>query len=113
MANYDEVVLWKAAQPGRDAAGELAKGFDPQLYPGKGPYFSPDRSLAESFQKHYQAGLQEIHLPQPVFEDLLSRGIILEDPFYPQGKSYHVPPSGLAEFNRAMRQGSPNVFWPQ
>lgn len=112
MANHDEVILWKAVQPGRDAVAELAKGFDPQLYPGKGPHFSADRALAESFREHYRAGLQEIHLPLTLFEELFARGVILEDPFYPQGKSYYVPAMGLTEFNQAMCQGSPNVFWP-
>jgi hypothetical protein len=113
MPSQDDVILWKAPQPGRDGAREIAKGFDPQMYPGNGPYFTTDDMLAERYQRHYLAGLQEIHMPRPVFEDLMSRGVIVEDPMYPPGIGYHVPPSSLPEFNLAIQQGNPNVFHPQ
>jgi hypothetical protein len=96
-----------------EGAREIAKGFDPQMYPGNGPYFTTDDMLAERYQRHYLAGLQEIHMPHPVFEDLMSRGVIVEDPMYPPGIGYHVPPSSLSEFNLAIQQGNPNVFHPQ
>lgn len=112
-ASSGEVDLWKAPEPGRNGARELVDGFDPQVYPGNGPYFTTDQNLAEAYQRHYQAGLEEIHMPRETFDDLLGRGIILEDPLYPAGVSYHVPPSGLSEFNRAMQQGGPNVFHAQ
>lgn len=113
MPSPDEVVLWKAPQPGRDPAREIAGGFEPRMYPGNGPYFTRDKTLAVVYQRHYLAGLQEIHLPRVLFEDLLTRGMVVEDPMYPPGISYHVPPLGLSEFNAAINQGSPNVFHPQ
>src|SRR5436309_15958991 len=105
MATQGTVVLWKAPQSGLDGARELVGRFDPQLYPGNGPYFTTDKSLAESYERHYRAGLQEINLTRADFEDLLSRGIVLQDPMYPAGISYHVPPGGLAEFNAAIQRG--------
>lgn len=111
MASADEVILWKAPQPGRDSAREVIEGFDPQKYPGNGPYFTTVREIAEDYEKHYQAGLQVIRIPRAVFRDLIRNGILVLDPLYPDdNESYHVPPGGLPLFNEAMQQGTPNEF---
>ncbi len=110
MESVDEVILWKAPQPGRLATQEIVDGFDPQDYPGDGPYFTTDRSIAETFKKNYGNGIQEIHVPKVEFEGLVNKGIILKDSLYDPGISFHVPPLGLGEFNEAIKKGTPNVF---
>jgi hypothetical protein len=110
MASLDKVALWKAPQPGRDAAREICDGFDPKDYPGNGPYFTTVRTIAEEYLKVYQAGMQLVHLPRLSFDELTRKGVIVPDPFYPDGESYHVPPAGLVLFNAAMQQGDPNQF---
>src|SRR5947209_3343680 len=112
MAAADEVVLWKAPQPGRDPGKELIEGFEPRDYPGNGPYFTTVRAIAEGYLRHYGAGLQVIYLPRELFAELLRQGIIVADPLYPDGESYHVPPAGLAVFNAALAQGPPNEYQP-
>lgn len=108
-----EVVLWKAPQQGRDAAQEIADGFDPISYPNDGPYFTTDISIAEGFALLYQAGLQEIFILEGLFNELITRGVIRCDSYYPLGVSYHVPASGLGAFNHAIQQGSANQFHPE
>ncbi len=108
----DEVTLWKAPQPGRDGAREVVAGFDPQAYPGKGPYFALDEQLAREYQSNYQNGLQELYLPQSLFDDLVRQGVIVADPFYP-GRSCHVPSGDLPRFNEAIKHGTPNVYHPE
>jgi hypothetical protein len=112
MSSVDEVILWKAPQPNRDPARELADGFDPQIYPGNGPYFTTVRAIAEDYQTHYHAGLQVIRLPRRVFQALIDQGIVVPDPLYAENESFHVPPAGLLSFNTAMQQGSQNEFQP-
>jgi|SRR5947209_6838207 len=112
MAAADEVVLWKAPQPGRDAVRELINGFDPQEYPGNGPYFATVRAIAHEYLRFYKAGLQVIYLPRTLFDDLIRQSIILPDRYYTDGESYHVPAAGLVVFNMAIEQGSPNEYYP-
>jgi hypothetical protein len=71
-----------------------------------------DRELAHEWQDVYENGLQQIHLPRSVFEELIRQGIIRPDGYYP-GRSCYVPPDGLAIFNDAIAQGSPNLYEPQ
>ncbi len=82
MEQSSEVILWKAPQVNRQPEKEVHSGFDPKDYPGIGPFFALDRPLAEEWQGIYKNGLQEIHLPRAVFEDLLANGMILEDNVY-------------------------------
>ena len=101
----NEVILWKAPQPGRPAEREIIDGFDPQLYPGNGPYFATVKAIAVGFSNIYGNGLQEIHFSRAVFDDLVARGVIVADTFYDPNESYHVPAARLTEFNEAMKQG--------
>lgn len=110
MGAVDEVTLWKAPQPGRDGAREISDGFDPKEYPGNGPYFTTVQAVAEDYLRAYQAGMQVIHLPRSVFKELIRQGILLPDPYYPDDEGYHVPAAGLAVFNAAIRQGTPNEY---
>lgn len=87
-------------------------GFDPQAYPDKGPFFALEEQLAREYQANYQTGLQEIHLPQSLFDELSRQRVIVEDPFYP-GRSCHVPSRDLPTFNEAIKQGTPNVYHPE
>jgi hypothetical protein len=109
----EEIVLYKAPQSGRVAPQEVVDGFDPELYPGNGPYFTIDRKIAEGFQETYCNGMQEIYLPKTLFEEFIGRGIIRLDLYYRAGQSYHVPASGLRLFNEAIKLGTPNVYNPQ
>ena len=91
-----EIPLWRApAKRCSDPLREVQQGFDPADYPGKGLFIASVRSLAESFQFHYQNGLQEFFIAQAEFERLVQSQVILPDPIYPAGQSWHVPPSGL------------------
>jgi hypothetical protein len=108
----DEVTLWKAPQQGRDAIAEVTRGFEPAVYPGDGPFFALELQLAEQWRAVYRNGLQEIHVPRPLFEDLLRQGVIQPDTYYP-GRSCHVPPPGLVLFNQAILQGTPNAYHPE
>jgi hypothetical protein len=110
MAAADEVVLWKAPQPGRDAAREIIEGFDTQSYPGNGPYFTTVRAIAEDYLQYYKAGIQVFYLPRAMFEDLLYDGVIVPDPLYSDGECYHVPTDGLPRFNQAIQHGTPNEW---
>ena len=95
-------------------ASQLTNGFDPAEYPGEGPFFSVnDSSIAEQFQQSYQNGLQKFTMPASTFNDLMERGIIQSDSYYPPGQSINVPAKGLEEFNEAIMQGSPNTYTPQ
>jgi hypothetical protein len=109
MPSVDEVILWKAPQPGRMAETEIRFGFDPQTYPGDGPYFALDRDLAKEWQQVYRNGMQEIYLARARFEEFIRQGVIQFDIYYP-GQSCHVPPAGLPLFNEAIRQGTANVY---
>ena len=109
----DAVTLWKAPGKGRTgAAGEVRAGFDPAEYPGDGPYFATDKSIAEGFQQSYGNGLQEINIPRSTFDELVQRGVIRMDGYYEPGRSWHVPADRLAEFNEAVKQGATNQFHP-
>ena len=109
----DVVTLWKAPGKGRTgAASEVTNGFDPAKYPGDGPYFATDKSIAESFQRSYGNGLQEINIPRSKFDELVNKGVIKVDGYYDAGKSWHVPADRLAEFNEAIGQGPANQFHP-
>jgi hypothetical protein len=110
---FDELILWKAPQRGRAAEREVVDGYDPAVYPGNGPYFTTKRTVAEDFQDSYANGMQQIHIPGDVFRELIDHGIIVPDPMYDQGVSYHVPSVGLAVFNAAMQRGTPNVYTPE
>jgi len=101
----DDVILWKAPQPGRLAEKEMTDGFDPQLYPENGPYFATVKAIAEGFANIYGNGLQEIHLAKTVFDDLVASGVIVADAFYDINESYYVPAVRLVEFNESMKQG--------
>lgn len=111
MADQDEVTLWKAPQRSRDAAAEVAAGFDPREYPGDGPYFALDLELAKDWEKIYQNGIQAVHIPRRLYEDLVNRQVIVPDSYCP-GRSCHVPPVGLAAFNEAIRQGTTGTYGP-
>ena len=101
----NEVILWKAPQLGRRAEQEIVDGFDPQQYPGNGPYFTTVKAIAEGFASIYGNGLQEIHFSRMVFDNLVARGVIVADTFYDPNESYCVPAARLTEFNEAMKQG--------
>lgn len=124
----DETILWKGpgkeAGPGvwgggfvvpRNPAQEVVDGFDPALYPGRGPFFGvgePGRVEAQSWADYFENGLQEIHIPTSDYDLLVRQGVIRPDPFLPHGVSIHVPPSGLPAFNDAIKKGTPNVYHP-
>jgi hypothetical protein len=129
LPSEPETKLWKApakdAGPGitrrgdwmvpRDPEAEVQQGFDPDLYPGNGPYFGmgdAGRALAEDWAEYYQNGLQEFSMPSSEYDSLVEQGIIQPDPYYPPGVSVHVPPEGLPGFNDAITEGSPNVYHP-
>jgi hypothetical protein len=90
----------------------VAVGFDPNDYPGDGPYFALERALAEDWRKIYQNGLQEFHLPRQVYDALVNRGWIKDD-YYTPGRACHVLPGGLAAFHAATRQATPAVYHAQ
>jgi hypothetical protein len=100
-------------QNGRIASQEVVDGFDPEQYPGEGPYFATVRKIAEGYQETYGNGMQKIFLPRVLFEELLRQGIIRPDMCYEAGQCYHVPASGLRLFNEAMKLGTPNVYEPE
>jgi hypothetical protein len=109
----DEVTLWRAVPPGcRDPVGEVGTGYAAADYPGNGPYFATDRQIADAFALCYGCGIQELHIPRVLFEELVKRGVIQPDGYYPPGQSWHVPPGGLADFNAAIQQGTPNRYHP-
>ncbi len=111
MSGGDEVILWRAVPPGcRDPAGEVAIGYAAIDYPGDGPYFATDRQIADAFAFCYGFGMQELHIPKVLFETLVIRGILQPDGYYPLGHSWHVPAGGLADFNAAIQQGTPNCY---
>ena len=112
MDLMDEITVWKAPQKGRDAAREIVRGFDPNLYPGDGPYLALEQTLAKKWQEIYENGLQEFHLARPIFEELARKGWIRDDFYFP-GRSCHVLPEGLTAFNEALQQGTPNTYTPQ
>ena len=101
----DEVILWKAPQPRRLAEKEMTEGFDPQSYPGNGPYFATVKEIAEGFANIYGNGLQEIHLAKTVFDGLVMSDVIVADAFYDVDESYYVPAVKLVEFNEAIKKG--------
>jgi hypothetical protein len=113
MMHAGIIILWKAPQRGRDAAREVVEGFDPQEYPGNGPYFATVQEVAEQYQLHYRSGLQAFYLSTADFEELRRKGMIVADPFFPEGISYHVPADGLSEFNMALKSGPANEFAPE
>ncbi len=105
------VTLWKAPAPGRlGLADEVVNGFAPSRYPGNGPYFATDKTIALEFRSSYNNGLQEINIPRSVFDQLVQKGVIKVDGLYQRGRSWRVPPRGLGEFNEAIKLGPPNAF---
>jgi hypothetical protein len=110
MSPEEEIILWKAPQAGRPAEEEVTEGFDPKRYPGNGPYFAVKEELAKEFRKLYRNGLQEIRVSRALFLELVQRGIVSEDPQYPDPISYHVPAKGLHEFNAAIKAGTRNAY---
>ena len=105
------VTLWKAPQAGRSGgAEEVVHGYSPTQYPGMGPFFSTERSVAESYRYHYQNGLQEIKIPKHVYDGLVRDGIVRVDGL--EHASIHVPAEGLGIFNAALRLGPPNAYYP-
>lgn len=114
MAGEWEVILWRAPSPScPDPAREVKEGFDAQLYPGNGPYFATHELVARDFQKCYRKGIQEIHIPGPLFDTLVRQGVIEPDDFFPEGQSWHVPAKGLPDFNAVVAQGTANRYQPE
>jgi hypothetical protein len=114
VPDEEEVTLWRAPQGDwKDAAREVKEGYVHEHYPAQGPYFATEKAVAVAFQYCYRNGMQEIHLPRLVFEDLVQKGLIQPDGFYLPGQSWHVPSDGLAVFNRAIQLGSPNEYHPE
>jgi hypothetical protein len=108
----DVVTLWKAPAAGRTGvAEEVASGFSASRYPGLGPFFSETREGATIWQRIYGNGMQEINIPRPTYDKLVSDGVIARD-FY-QADAVHVPASGLDAFNAAIKEGPPNVYYPE
>lgn len=111
MESSDEVTLWRGVSPRQqDPEREVIDGFSADDYPGDGPYFATDRRIAEEFAACYRRGLQELHVPQAVFDKLVLHGHVQPDGYYPAGQSWCVPPNRLPEFNAAIRLGTPNRF---
>ncbi|MFY9253694.1 MAG: hypothetical protein WAO83_09580 [Fuerstiella sp.] len=112
-ANCDEVVdLFKApsgSRPQSQILDELQNGFNSANYPGNGPYFATDKSIAEAFQGHYGNGLQQIRIPKAKYDELVAQGVIQPDGYYSSG-SVHVPANLLDAFNEALKQGPANVL---
>lgn len=108
------VSLWKAPSPQCiDPIRELTEGFDAQQYPGEGVFFAGLLAIAQDFQRRYQNGLQEISLPGEVFKELIDRGVIVPDHYYPEEQSWHVPEVRLSEFNEVLRQAATGRYYPQ
>ena len=112
-ANCDEVVdLFRApsgSRPQSQILDELQNGFNSANYPGNGPYFATDKSIAEAFQGHYGNGLQQIRIPKAKYDELVAQGVIQPDGYYSSG-SVHVPANLLDAFNEALKQGPANVL---
>lgn len=104
--------LWKAPQRGRtDAAEEVVQGFDPEKYPGKGPFFSTDKATAQGYQQKYENGLQEINIDQDDYDRLYNEGVIQDD--WWENGSVHVPAEGLDKFNDIIKKDPPNAYYTQ
>lgn len=104
MSDQETIILWRA--PNRkcqDPAMELLEGFSPDNYPGPGLFLATFKAVAEEFSACYENGLQEIHLTGPVFQDLVNRGIIKPDCFFPKDQSWHVPEDQLVYFNEVLK----------
>lgn len=114
MANGNDVVLWRAPSPEcADPAREIGEGFEPERYPGDGPYFATYKQVAEEFQRCYGNGMQEIHLPQMLFDTMIEQGFLKPDGYYPPGQSWHVTADDLPAFNAAIKHGEPNRYYPE
>jgi RHS repeat-associated protein len=108
------VTLWKAVPPRRTAAiaeEEVKSGFPVNRYPGMGPFFSLEKSVAEKYRYHYQNGMQEIILPKSHYDRMFSSGLIKIDGL--EQSSVHVPASGLDRFNQAIQLGPANKYHPE
>jgi len=104
--------LWKAPQRGRAGAQqEMIDGYSAKNYPGDGPFFSTDRSVAEGYQRHYENGLQEVKILQKKYDQMANDGTIQTDSL--EKASVHVPESGLGRFNDALQQGPSNTYHSQ
>ena len=108
--NGDEfVTLWKAPAARRTgAADEVIEGFDPKRYPGEGPFFATERSVAEKYMRQYDNGLQEIHILKSDYDKMVRDGIIQTDTL--ERASVHIPEEGLGVFNEALKRGPENVY---
>jgi hypothetical protein len=114
VPDEEEITLWRAPSAGcTDAALEIVEGYQAERYPGKGVYVASNRLVAEDFRRCYANGMQELHLPRPVFDRLVKAGIIQPDSYFPEGQSWHIPPDGVATFNEAIRLGNANVYHPE
>jgi hypothetical protein len=47
----------------------MIEGFDADHYPDLGLFLATHQPLAEEFQRCYENGLQEMHMPAHVFKD--------------------------------------------
>ena len=111
-----EVSLYKAPPPSRpqsEILNELTNGFDPNNYPGDGPFFARNLKAAADFQFNYQNGMQTFTMPEDSYLSLINNGVIVPDPNLPPGEAVHVPPKGLDKFNEAIKEGSPNTYKPE
>ena len=109
----DVVPLYKAPQsrrPLRQVLDEIAEGFDPARYPGKGPFFTTDPQVAATYARAYGNGVQTFRLLRVDFERLVGKRVIRTDFF--ERSSYHVLPDVLRHFNMALRRGPPNSYVP-
>jgi hypothetical protein len=114
MASAGEVTLWRAPSPKcRDPQREIRDGFDPADYPGEGLFFASHRLVADAFLGYYLNGLQELHVDETLFAELVAQGVILPDGFYPAGQSWHVLPADIDAFNKAWQQASPAQYYAQ
>ena len=117
FAEDEMVSLWKGPARTNEVGGrlitrnpalEVVEGFDPALYPGKGPYFGigeAGKAEALSWANYYKNGLQEIRIPKAAYDDLFKRGVIKVDDLYDIGTSVHVPAEGLPAFNSSISGG--------
>lgn len=122
----DLITLWKgpgktvgdiwqggAIRP-RDPLAETIRGFLPEDYPGKGPFFGvgdKGRNGAIGWANYWKNGLQEFPVFKSEYNDLLRRGIIQIDDLE-EFPSIRIVPEGLGDFNRMLMNGPANTYYP-
>src|SRR5712691_9228603 len=107
------VILWRAPSPSsKEPEREILEGFSPDAYPGNGPYFATEYSIADDWSNHYRKGLQQIHLAKGAFDRLVTEGVVVADGYYPKGQSWHVPNEELSRFNKALEQALLHLYQP-